>query len=97
MIIILLIAVFVIGINVFIFINNSLSIWIGGKQAEEYEKRIELWNTAAGNSAGQKTGHMDIDENADIFPSAFAFTHGVVGKEYSDAGRTQLFPRKLHS
>lgn len=31
---------------------------------------------------------MNIDENADIFPSALAFTHDVVSKEYSDAERT---------
>lgn len=87
-IIILLIAVFVIGIGVFIFIKNSLSMWIGGKQAEDYEKRIEIWNTVAGNSSDLKTDHMNIDENADIFPSALAFTHDVVGKEYSDSERT---------
>lgn len=59
-IILLFIAVFVIGIGVFIFMKNSLSMWTGERQAEDYEKRIEIWNTAAGNSADLKTDHMNI-------------------------------------
>lgn len=51
----------------------------------DYGKRIEIWDTVAGNSKKSKLDDMDIKSpNANFMLSTFQFVQGIVGEEYQD-------------
>lgn len=61
------------------------SVGMAGGKVADYDKRIEIWDTVAGNSNKSKLDDMAISsQNANFIVSTFQFLEGIVGEEYQD-------------
>lgn len=54
----------------------------------EYDTRIEIWNTVAGNSSHSKLDDMNIDYGGNLLISTMRFTDVIAGEDYKDVERT---------
>ena len=83
--IVLLVAVAAVVILISIFLralNASLS-----NPLADYDKRIEIWNTVAGNSSHSKLDDMNIDYDGNLLISTMRFTDVIAGEDYKDVER----------
>lgn len=83
-IILALVAALLIGLVV-VVLHMAKS--LGSSPVTDYDTRIEIWGTVAGNSDRSKLDDMNIDENKHLFTSMIAFTAAIVGDEYEDDER----------
>lgn len=61
------------------------SVGIGGGNIADYDKRVEIWDSVAGNSSKSKIEDMNIkSKNANFMISTFKFLKAIVGDEYKD-------------
>lgn len=87
-IVLLVLAVVVAAVAILIFaflgaLNASLSAPVA-----DYDARIEIWNTAAGNSSRSKLDDMNIDYGGNLLISTMRFTDVIAGEGYKDVERT---------
>lgn len=54
----------------------------------DYDTRIEIWNTVAGNSSHSKLDDMNIDYGGNLLISTMRFTDVIADEEYKDVERT---------
>lgn len=84
--IVLAVIVAVVAVLVFLFLralNASLSAPVA-----DYDTRIEIWNTVAGNSSRSKLDNMNIDYGGNLLISTMRFTDVIADKDYQNAERT---------
>lgn len=61
------------------------SVGMGGQPTADYSRRIEIWNTVAGNSQKSKLADMNIpSKKANFELSTYRFLKGIVGDQYKD-------------
>ncbi|MBM7636969.1 alpha/beta hydrolase [Streptococcus saliviloxodontae] len=61
------------------------SVGMAGGDVADYDKRIGIWDSVAGNSKKSKLDDMAIKSpNANFILSTFQFLQGIVGKDYQD-------------
>lgn len=74
------------GIGIFALMK-IVGNFIGSEHAPvaDYDKRIEIWNTVAGNNSRSKLEDMNIDYDENIMGATFAFIKAIVNTEYADA------------
>lgn len=84
--IVLAVVVAAVAILIFVFLralNASLS-----DPVADYDTRIEIWNTVAGNSSHSKLDDMNIDYGGNLLLSTMRFTDVIADEEYKDVERT---------
>ncbi|MGN0180723.1 MAG: alpha/beta hydrolase [Monoglobaceae bacterium] len=54
----------------------------------DYDTRIEIWNTVAGNSSHSKLDDMNIDYDGNLLISTMRFTDVIACEDYKDVERT---------
>ena len=68
------------------FLFHQLSKSIVNSEVADYETRIEIWNTVAGNRSQSKLEVMHIDsKQTNILQATINFANAIVGTEYEDA------------
>lgn len=80
------VVVVVVAILIFAFLralNASLS-----DPVADYDTRIEIWNTVAGNSSSSKLEDMNIDYGGNLLISTMHFTDVIADEDYKDVERT---------
>ena len=83
--IIVLIFVIYIGVGFYKSFHNFIATGAGKGGVEDYDKRIEIWNTVAGNKAESKLDNMNIDySKSNVVLASISFVRGIVGTEYRD-------------
>lgn len=86
---IVLIIAIVLAATIFIILFQAAkSMGIGTKSVADYEKRIEIWNTPAGNSEKSKLDDMNIKYTANPLLSTISFATAIVSDKYKDIERT---------
>lgn len=79
--------VLVVGGFIFIMYQAASSMGIGSGEVADYDTRIEIWDTVAGNSNRSKLDDMNIDYNSNSLLSIIAFANAIVGDSYKDNER----------
>lgn len=85
--IILVVVIVIIAGSIFFMYHVAKSMGIGSGEVADYDTRIEIWDTVAGNSNRSKLEDMNIDYNGNLFFSTIAFADAIVGDQYIDAER----------
>lgn len=82
---VLAVVVTAVAILIFVFLgalHKSLSASVA-----DYDARIEIWNTVAGNSSHSKLDDMNIDYGGNLLISTMRFTDVIAGEDYKDVER----------
>ncbi len=90
LIIVIIFAVIIfISIGVFLLMQQAAkSMGIGSGKVEDYDTRIEIWETVAGNSDRSKLDDMNIDYgNKNTLFATITFADKIVNSHYEDAER----------
>lgn len=74
----------ILAILVVILFNTINSMINGNKNISDYDNKINIWNTVAGNSGTSKLDDMNIDYNGNLFLSTINFTGSIASKDYRD-------------
>lgn len=72
----------VIGILTALLWKAAKDMGMGAGEVADYESRVNIWNTVAGNSVRSKLDDMDIDYKANLFLSTIRFSSGIVSREF---------------
>lgn len=80
----------VVGIVIAIILMQMIkSIGAGNGPVADYDKRIEIWNSVAGNSSRSKLDDMNIDYKKNSLGwETLRFIDAIVGTEYKDQEQT---------
>lgn len=81
--IIVLVLVLVVGGGLLLVLQSMNS---GG--VADYDTRLEIWDTVAGNSSRSKLEDMNIDYDSNLLSSTLEFATAIVGDAYVDAEKT---------
>ena len=57
---------------------------INAVKVEDYDKKIYIWENAAGNSEKSKLDNMMIDESMTRFDATVSYAKSIIGTEYKD-------------
>lgn len=85
-VLIVLVVVVIVVVLTFVFLGalrKSLSAPVA-----DYDTRIEIWNTVAGNSSHSKLDNMNIDYDGNLLISTMRFADVIAGEDYKDVERT---------
>ena len=85
--IVLVVVLLVGGVGIYAMMQMVMkSIGAGGGSVADYDKRIEIWDTVAGNSSRSKLNDMNIkSKNGNLMFATFKFAKDIVNTEYEDA------------
>lgn len=78
-IIVVIVAIMLIAVN-----HMASSMGIGSAGVADYERRIDIWNTVAGNSKQSKLDNMNIKSGGNTFIYTLLFASSIVGEQYKD-------------
>ncbi len=82
--VIIIIIVVLVTIIIIIVSRMAASMGVGSAGVADYEKRIEIWNTVAGNNERSKLDDMNIKSGGNPFIYTLLFASSIVGKQYKD-------------
>ncbi len=82
---VMIIIIVVLVIIIIIIVSRmAASMGVGSAGVADYEKRIEIWNTVAGNNERSKLDDMNIRSGGNPFIYTLLFASSIVGEEYKD-------------
>lgn len=85
--IICLITVIVVIVGILMINQVAKSIGMDGGNVADYDKRVNIWNTVAGNSTESKLDNMNINFKKNNLIATFNFSKGLANSEYKDEER----------